>query len=698
MRLGNDFVRYHKDPANVILHFFSTPLGLVGAISLLRRVTNSSSVAMSLVGLYLLSLLPIVPNGDFYGTAFFCGLIVLVARQLKLGILSAVALIVIGYLLQDLSHLGTGEATLQSTYSDGGHFKFSTDWLWNIMEHSYYLLPLCVHTVLPLVSVPFPTWIKDVLAAPIPLQMQQLHVWAWLLTPLIVFALGSYCLDSKNSFCFFPGTPYFHRVLTCNIAKDGEEEEARARADDLDHIRAWAMAGNPAPDKSTHWWYADLDSAARGAFDRTTNAKEVVRMFRSLFGSNHYCVDVVQGMNEVYVTGPMRKKEGNNSDNIFYTRHVDGPWGLIPFVSVYRCIVGMDKNMMITTHFPLANLGVNACKGDVLAFDFNREVHYISKDESKRDQSDEFRVTLKLHYCVYPRLLAPLGWLMHWLNVQYNVAFRALFLKTIKPSSAVEHFLAWNVTFNTDLFNGIEMYFGQRNVIYLSLMAVLWYVTGCYEAFFALTSFVHYIRYITTFYIRRGIDFGSFKRDVLLFKTIALVQLFYCYFFPQKSTFAWDPISVAMMLSGYAVSLLATNALGVDRTYFAAELGLVEPKWITQFPYGYIPHPMIVSQIWALLGFFKAAHFRAEAPYVVPIHVALYTVHMLQEHLDIYKRYPVSSSPSATSLAAAAAGGGGEQQEVMSKYYYVYKANASEGSSADSHAEGKGTSTKQKST
>jgi hypothetical protein len=28
----------------------------------------------------------------------------------------------------------------------------------------------------------------------------------------------------------------------------------------------------------------------------------------------------------------------------------------------------------ITTHFPLAGLGKPACEGDVLAFDFNREV------------------------------------------------------------------------------------------------------------------------------------------------------------------------------------------------------------------------------------------------------------------------------------------------------------------------------------
>jgi len=98
-------------------------------------------------------------------------------------------------------------------------------------------------------------------------------------------------------------------------------------------------------------------------------------------------------------------------------------------------------------------------------------------------------------------------------------------------------------------------------------------------------------------------------------------------------------VSVAMILSGYIVSVLATRAIGVDRTYFAAELGLVEPKWIEKFPYGYIPHPMIVSQIFALMGLYKASHFRTEWPYVVPIHVTLYLIHMLQEHFDVYLVY-----------------------------------------------------------
>lgn len=75
---------------------------------------------------------------------------------------------------------------------------------------------------------------------------------------------------------------------------------------------------------------------------------------------------------------------------------------------------------------------------------------------------------------------------------------------------------------------------------------------------------------------------------MLLFKTIALLQLFYHYFFPSTTPFVFDPISVAMFVTGYIVSMLATNAIGIDRTYFAAELGLVEPKWINQFPYGLV--------------------------------------------------------------------------------------------------------------
>lgn len=654
-KLSEDFSACHLNPMNVLLHLVTTPIGVIGVLNLLHRYTKSSSAALALTALYAITLVPVVPNGVFIGTMMLCGLIVFLARQVKLG-MWAFALIAIGFCFQDLAHMGTGEITFQSTYSGEGNdyidFSSPLTWLTDFSLHLYYLLPLCVHITLPFWRVS--EEIKAVLNQPLPVELQQVYAFAWLLGPLIVFALGSYCLDSKNAFCVFPGTPYFHRVLLCNLKDEGEpdgkgEKPHTSKKADLSAIRDWVLTQNPAEEKSTHFWFGELSKSAQQSFINCSESSQINATFRSLFSERHYCLDTVWGMNEVYVTGPKRDDDAANSDNVFYTRHVDGPFGLLPFVSVYRCIVGMDKNHLITTHFPLAGIGSNACEGDVLAFDFNREVHYITNDESKRDISDKFRVVLKLHYCVYPRVLAPLGWLMSFLNTRYNEGFRALFLKTINPTNIFEHFLAWHVNTSTVLMEGVETLFGQRNVLYLLFVAGLWRATGVYEVFFALTSFVHYFRYISTFYIRKGIDFGSFKRDVLLFKSVALAQLFYHYFYPANEVFALDWISVAMIVSGYAVSMMATNALGVDRTYFASELGLLPPKWVTQFPYGYIPHPMIVSQVWALLGLYKAAHFRAEWPFVVPIHVALYVTHMLQEEFGIYDKVnnPMSGSPQS---------------------------------------------------
>ena len=103
-----------------------------------------------------------------------------------------------------------------------------------------------------------------------------------------------------------------------------------------------------------------------------------------------------------------------------------------------------------------------------------------------------------------------------------------------------------------------------------------------------LTSFVHYVRYIGTYYYRDGVDFGSFKRDVLFFKTLSLLQLFYFYFFPTNGSFAIDAVSVGMIIVGYAISMKATQVLGIDKTYFGAELGKCEPFWVTTFPFGYM--------------------------------------------------------------------------------------------------------------
>lgn len=642
--LSEDFSQYHQDPVNVMLHFFTTPLGLLGFFCLLRSFTNTSTPGCIVVLAYTMSLVPVLPFGAFVGTVAMCLFILWACRSAGASKTTSMCLIVAGYVLQDLSHMITGEKTFQQSYSAGGHVDTDnmSAWSQEFVNHTYYLLPLCVQVALPLMGLPKDS--LDALNSAVPKELQQVYNHMWVVLVLGFWAIGGYCLDSANGFCMFPAAPYKCRVLQCNIKEDAQKRSENRRTD-MKAIRDWAIKKMPREDMSTHWWVRDLPEKERAAFDRCAKSAIIERMFRKQFDERHYGLDIVHGMNEVYVTGPARSNEAFNSDQIFYAKHVDGPFALMPFASVFRCIVGMDKNMMISTIFPTAHVTKNCCEGDVLAFDFNREPHYIERDASKKDLSDKFRVVLKLHYAMYPRILAPLGWLYHHINVNYNITFRALFLKTINPQTLWEHFLASQVILQTWVFNTTETLIGQKNLVYIGMLLVLWRITGRYEVFLVCTSFVHYCRYIGTYYCRSGIDFGCFKRDVLFFKTLALIQLCLFYAFPgfmsgaSDVTLAFDPISVAMIVAGYATSMLATKALGIDRTYFGSELGMpdCEPKWITDFPYGYIPHPMITSQVVALLGFAKAEHFRVACPsWVIPLHVGLYLTHMMQEHFDIH--------------------------------------------------------------
>ena len=97
---------------------------------------------------------------------------------------------------------------------------------------------------------------------------------------------------------------------------------------------------------------------------------------------------------------------------------------------------------------------------------------------------------------------------------------------------------------------------------------------GADAIFFYLTSFMHYAVYIATYHQRAGVAFGAFKRDALLYKTLALSQAAFQYL----ALFDYahpDALSLSMVLSGFGLATLAAHRLGVDRTYFGWELGEV---------------------------------------------------------------------------------------------------------------------------
>ena len=123
---------------------------------------------------------------------------------------------------------------------------------------------------------------------------------------------------------------------------------------------------------------------------------------------------------------------------------------------------------------------------------------------------------------------------------------------------------------------------GLVNIAYITCAAALgWFVD--YRLFVAATSWVHYIKYIHQYYYRGAARnqklYKAWQRDVLLYKSIALLNLAYLYLRPlydtATATFEFeklDKVSVAMVAVVYFISVSATKALGVNGTCTFVEL------------------------------------------------------------------------------------------------------------------------------
>lgn len=264
---------------------------------------------------------------------------------------------------------------------------------------------------------------------------------------------------------------------------------------------------------------------------------------------------------------------------------------------------------------------------DVVGFDYNRELHYI--DHVPGQVNKERRSLVKLHFIVYPKGWHRYGQFCADLNTKYNTWARNNFLQTLRPNGLYDFALAWWIWLTTVFNAAFEEHVGWTNLVY---------ILGAYALgqlpFLILTSFRHYLIYITTFAYREPlVAHGFFKRDVLLYKTVALThlskRLLPMVELPQ------DAPGLLLVLAGFSITMLATARLGMIRTYFGAELGFVKPKWVTGFPYGFIPHPMIVGQLFAfgsVLVWWRDRISMANFA-LVAAHMGFYTVHLIQEML-----------------------------------------------------------------
>ena len=159
-------------------------------------------------------------------------------------------------------------------------------------------------------------------------------------------------------------------------------------------------------------------------------------------------------MNEIYLS----KIGGKGSDHIFETKHVDGPFFLLPYCYVYRCILALSSNKNVITHF----ISSNECKNEIktkidvyefAAFDYNKTIHYISSDDDAATKMNEdLRVVYKLHYIVCPSFLPfPIMQFYKWLHIYYNNTMRFLFVNSQNNGSI----LAWIINTGNCLFLSI---------------------------------------------------------------------------------------------------------------------------------------------------------------------------------------------------------------------------------------------------
>jgi hypothetical protein len=189
-----------------------------------------------------------------------------------------------------------------------------------------------------------------------------------------------------------------------------------------------------------------------------------------------YEINPINDMNEIYLSVP----GGQGSDHIFERKHVDGPFLFLPYCYVYRCILGLSCNNSTITKFeePFSFLGEQCKKNikslnikkhkikgitvdmfDYVAFDYNRQPHYICStfrynDPIKKislDPTDKNapRVVYKLHYIIYPTFLPkPIVYFYKKIHILYNSLMRTFFVSSQNNNSII----AWIINNGNDIY------------------------------------------------------------------------------------------------------------------------------------------------------------------------------------------------------------------------------------------------------
>ena len=232
-----------------------------------------------------------------------------------------------------------------------------------------------------------------------------------------------------------------------------------------DFVNEWVKTKNISDEYTTHFFIENLPTNFKEQINKNITDNDIIKkVFYNKF-KYFFNVKPIYNMNELYIS--INNSNKKNSDRVFFSKHIDGPFGFFPFCSVYRTLIGCNDNNFIITHFPLKNKDICVSKNDILAFDYNKEIHYISLKENSLQNSSK-RTVLKLHYVVYPIGFDIFAIILSYCCEYYNTIARYAFINTLQPKSISSKLLNNIILVVTDNWYYTEKYIGFKYISYFT--------------------------------------------------------------------------------------------------------------------------------------------------------------------------------------------------------------------------------------
>ena len=267
---------------------------------------------------------------------------------------------------------------------------------------------------------------------------------------------------------------------------------------------------------SKHEWCYNLNSTTQTyIYEIKENIRNYLKVNHSIYENNRI-LESIEEMDELYYAKP---DHNEGSDNVFVTPHIDGFFGWIPFMRLWRCIFCIKNPSNTMTYFPFQETNQYILQnGDFVCHDYNRDLHWISSSFS----SKETRIVYKLHFYDYAFFMKPFATIFKNININYNNFARNTFLQSILPyETNYSYYLSCIVNGITSFSGYVEYYSGFTNIC---VALLIFYGLKKNRYMFHCT-----IEYIASFlcisqYLLGIITYQVFWRDILFYKSLSLVS------------------------------------------------------------------------------------------------------------------------------------------------------------------------------